>query len=72
LKRRIITDKVWDVTPETAAKILAGHEWQDFWKSVNADEFLNLRLAMPGKENIEAGKRKHERSAREHEDAKRD
>jgi hypothetical protein len=42
--------KVWGVTPETAAKILAGREWQDFWKSVNADEFLNLRLAMPGDE----------------------
>ena len=39
--------KVWGVTPDTAAKILAGPEYRDFWKSVNADEFLSMREYLP-------------------------
>ena len=35
--------KAWGVTPDTAAKILDGPEYRDFWKSVNADEFLSMR-----------------------------
>ena len=39
--------KAWGVTPDTAAKILAGTEHRDFWKSDNADEFLSMRKYLP-------------------------
>lgn len=44
--------QTWRVTVKTAARILAGREFSDFWKNVSADEYLNVIQAMPPKYEI--------------------